>query len=183
MTRDEYRKRVWLCLIGITVLWAIAFGSTFVVFHNVWTLVSMPTVLAACGVLIGIAWVLLLSHHVHAAAWWILLTLGAGFIGLILNDGYGYYAGPHALWLIIAASLLLIDQEWAAMGIILVVLAAYFVVALLQYPHLSQVPITLDPPVDYLVRNTPALFGALISAYLIGYWRRQAKAKDNPQAH
>ncbi len=167
----EYEVRVRLCLFTVALLWALAFASTFLIFHNAWTLVSMPTALAVMGLCLAVTLALLLAGRVRASAWCLLGTLQVAFIGSILIDGYPYYAGPHGLWVLIVASALLTEREWSIVILTVEILVVYFVVACFQYPALVQVTPALDPPIAYLIRNSPALFGAAGAAYLNRYLR------------
>ncbi len=159
------KARLRTFLILLTSLWVLAFLSTFLVFHNAWTLFSMPSALAVVGINIGLSWISWrLGRHKLSAAW-LSLTIMMGFFLSVLSDGYAYYAGPHALWILILFNLFFTDSEWPVIIHMVASLAIYFVIANIQYPGLLQsVPGGIDPPLVYLVRNFPALIGALIVA-------------------
>lgn len=158
--KKEKLLRPFGLLIFVAVL--LSFISTFVVFHNTWTLLSTPTVLFIVLILATLNLFLLISNKIDLSGILMIVLIIFALLGMIYNDSYNYYVVPYVLSVIVLLVALLWSRKFifpVTIGMLIVI----FAIATLQYPLWVTKLTDFPNPLENLTRNLVVL----VVAYLV----------------
>src|SRR5260221_6043921 len=107
--KESFVKTTTIVLLIGTIL---SFVSTFLVFHNNWTLVSYPTVIFVVLIGLIVTYAFVQSKQINYASWALMVVVILALIGAVTVDGYTYYAAPSIIFIIILLSMALLPRKF-----------------------------------------------------------------------